>query len=58
MLSASKVTDKLNTMWLRMMVDYWESKRVMEQAHGEYKIAIEIADEKLKTPKAEIKDKR
>ena len=25
----------------------------MEQAHGEYKIAIEIADEKLKSPKVD-----
>ena len=30
----------------------------MEQAHGEYKIAIEIADEKLKSPKVENKEKR
>ena len=27
---------KLTQVWLRMMVDYWESKRLMEQTFGEY----------------------
>lgn len=29
-LSKSKASDKLNQVWLRMMVDYWESKKNME----------------------------
>ena len=28
--------NKLNQVWLRMMVDYWESKKLMEQTFGEY----------------------
>ena len=27
---------KLTQVWLRMMVDYWESKKLMEQTFGEY----------------------
>ena len=26
--------------WLRMMVDYWENKRLMEQSYNEYHLAV------------------
>ena len=35
-LRKSKGAGQLNEVWLRMMVDYWESKKLMEQTYGEY----------------------
>ena len=35
----SRPSGQLNEVWLRMMADYWESKKLMEQTYGESQMA-------------------
>ena len=44
-LHKTQAAGQLNEVWLRMMVDYWESKRLMEQTYGEHQQLVNGGDE-------------